>query len=156
MHGFFSDPQTTTTFIRLDHCPPWPNPELALGVGRHQDDVGRLDVKRRTDGQWVRVRPVEDSSLVGDIIQVWSNDRYESAEHRVSVNAEKERFSMPCFFNPGSGTIVEPLEELVSAENPARYHGYNSGRFFGTSRKNSNFRKLGVENIPRSRISGRN
>uniref|UniRef100_A0A453HF89 Fe2OG dioxygenase domain-containing protein n=1 Tax=Aegilops tauschii subsp. strangulata TaxID=200361 RepID=A0A453HF89_AEGTS len=132
--------------------------DLALGVGRHkdagaltilyQDDVGGLDVRRRSDGEWVRVRPVPDSYVinVGDIIQVWSNDRYESAEHRVSVNSEKERFSMPYFFNPGSDAMVEPLEEMVSDERPARYDAYNWGNFFST-RKNSNFRKLDVENV---------
>uniref|UniRef100_A0A453HEN7 Fe2OG dioxygenase domain-containing protein n=1 Tax=Aegilops tauschii subsp. strangulata TaxID=200361 RepID=A0A453HEN7_AEGTS len=155
LHGFFKD---QTTFIRLNHYPPCPSPDLALGVGRHkdagaltilyQDDVGGLDVRRRSDGEWVRVRPVPDSYVinVGDIIQVWSNDRYESAEHRVSVNSEKERFSMPYFFNPGSDAMVEPLEEMVSDERPARYDAYNWGNFFST-RKNSNFRKLDVENV---------
>ncbi|KAL5217020.1 hypothetical protein ABZP36_017704 [Zizania latifolia] len=154
-HGFFDE---QTTFIRLNHYPPCPSPDLALGVGRHkdagaltvlyQDDVGGLDVRRRSDGEWVRVRPVPDSFIinVGDIIQVWSNDRYESAEHRVSVNVEKERFSIPYFFNPASHTIVEPAEELVSDESPSRYNAYNWGDFFST-RKNSNFKKLDVENV---------
>uniref|UniRef100_A0ACD5W7W1 Uncharacterized protein n=1 Tax=Avena sativa TaxID=4498 RepID=A0ACD5W7W1_AVESA len=156
LHGFFKDDQTT--FIRLNHYPPCPSPDLALGVGRHkdagaltvlyQDDVGGLDVRRRSDGEWVRVRPVPDSFIinVGDIVQVWSNDRYESAEHRVSVNSHKERFSMPYFFNPGSGAMIEPLDELVSDDNPPRYDAYNWGQFFST-RKNSNFKKLAVENV---------
>ena len=155
LHGFFRD---QTTFIRLNHYPPCPSPDLALGVGRHkdagaltilyQDDVGGLDVRRRSDGEWVRVKPVPNSFIinVGDIIQVWSNDRYESAEHRVSVNSAKERFSMPYFFNPASYTMVEPVEELVSEGNPPRYNAYNWGDFFST-RKNSNYRKLDVENI---------
>lgn len=156
LHGFFKDDQTT--FIRLNHYPPCPSPDLALGVGRHkdagaltvlyQDDVGGLDVRRRSDGEWVRVRPVPHSIIinVGDIIQVWSNDRYESAEHRVAVNVEKERFSIPFFFNPAGHTMVEPLEEVVSDESPARYNPYNWGEFFST-RKNSNFKKLDVENV---------
>ncbi|CAL4917934.1 unnamed protein product [Urochloa decumbens] len=189
LHGFFKD---QTTFIRLNHYPPCPSPDLALGVGRHkdagaltilyQDDVGGLDVRRRSDGEWVRVKPVPGSFIinVGDLIQarttehtltssnllyvamlldeglkplffsdqVWSNDRYESAEHRVSVNSAKERFSMPYFFNPASYTMVEPVEELVSEEDPPRYdaYNYNWGDFFST-RKNSNFKKLSVENI---------
>ncbi|XP_006650308.2 probable 2-oxoglutarate-dependent dioxygenase At5g05600 [Oryza brachyantha] len=155
LHGFFKD---QTTFIRLNHYPPCPSPDLALGVGRHkdagaltvlyQDHVGGLDVRRRSDGEWVRVTPVPDSFIinVGDIIQVWSNDRYESAEHRVAVNVEKERFSIPFFFNPASYTMVEPLEELVGEESPARYNPYSWGDFFRT-RKNSNFKKLDVDNV---------
>ncbi|AQK64242.1 gibberellin 20-oxidase4 [Zea mays] len=71
LHGFFKD---QTTFIRLNHYPPCPSPDLALGVGRHkdagaltilyQDDVGGLDVRRRSDGEWVRVRPVPDSFII--------------------------------------------------------------------------------------------
>ena len=77
-HGFFKD---QTSFIRLNHYPPCPTPELALGVGRHkdggaltilaQDDVGGLEVKRK-DGEWVRVKPTPDAYIVNvsDIIQV--------------------------------------------------------------------------------------
>ena len=68
--------------MRANHYPPCPTPELALGVGRHkdagaltilaQDDVGGLEVKQKTDGEWVRVKPTPDAYIinVGDIIQV--------------------------------------------------------------------------------------
>ncbi|XP_008665133.1 probable 2-oxoglutarate-dependent dioxygenase At5g05600 [Zea mays] len=157
LHGFFGDDQTT--YMRVNRYPPCPRPDLALGLGRHKDsgaltillqddDVGGLEVRRRTDGEWVRVEPVRGSFVVnvGDIVQVWSNDRYESVEHRASVNSEKERFSIPYFFNPAMATLVEPLEEMVSEENPARYASYSWGDFFRTRRR-SNFRKLDVDNI---------
>ncbi|OVA10515.1 Isopenicillin N synthase [Macleaya cordata] len=144
-----------TSFIRLNHYPPCPAP---LGVGRHkdsgaltvlaQDDVGGLDVKRRTDGEWVSVKPIQGSYIinVGDIIQVWSNDKYESAEHRVVVNSERERFSIPFFFNPSHHVMVKPLEELINKHDPPKYREYNWGKFFKT-RKLSDFKKLDVENI---------
>ncbi|KAF2305835.1 hypothetical protein GH714_008300 [Hevea brasiliensis] len=136
-HGFFKD---QTTFIRLNHYPPSPFPHLALGVGRHkdaggltilaQDEVGGLEVKRKSDAEWTWVMPTPNSYIinVGDLIQdlvellmslfveVWSNDAYESVEHRVKVNPEKERFSIPYFFNPGHYTIVKPLEEIVNEQ----------------------------------------
>ncbi|OMP01571.1 Isopenicillin N synthase [Corchorus olitorius] len=125
-HGFFKD---QTSFIRLNHYPPCPAPDLALGVGRHkdagaltilnQDDVGGLEVKRKSDGEWIRVKPTPDAFIinVGDIIQVWSNETYESVEHRVAVNSERERFSIPFFFNPAHYTNVKPLEELTRGHN---------------------------------------
>ncbi|KAM7470708.1 hypothetical protein LguiA_008891 [Lonicera macranthoides] len=91
-------------------------PDLALGVGQHRDDisltiltqkdVGGLEVKRKTDGEWIRIKPTPNAYIinVGDIIQVhaktfildseqhsevWSNDKYESVEHRVVVNSER-------------------------------------------------------------------
>nr|POF25414.1 putative 2-oxoglutarate-dependent dioxygenase [Quercus suber] len=153
-HSFFKDHNSS---IRLNHYPPCPTPELALGVGRHkdpgaltilaQDDVGGLEVKRK-DGEWVRVKPTPDAYIVnvGDIIQVWSNDKYVSVEHRAMVNAEKERFSVPFFFNPAHYTMIKPLEELTNEQNPAKYSAYNRGKFTA-SRRRSNFQKLNVENL---------
>jgi isopenicillin N synthase-like dioxygenase len=40
-----------------------------------------------------------------EIIQVWSNDKYESVEHRAMVNLKRERFSIPFFFNPAHYTM---------------------------------------------------
>ncbi|KAJ9135596.1 hypothetical protein P3X46_032762 [Hevea brasiliensis] len=154
-HGFFKD---QTSAIRLNHYPPCPFPHLALGVGRHkdpggltilaQDDVGGLEVKRKSDGEWTWVKPTPNSYTinVGDISQVWSNDAYESVEHRVKVNPEKERFSIPYFFNPAHYTIVKPLEEIVNEQNPAKFRPYNWADFMA-NRKRSNFQKLDVENL---------
>ncbi|KAL2455782.1 2-oxoglutarate (2OG) and Fe(II)-dependent oxygenase superfamily protein [Abeliophyllum distichum] len=137
-NGFFKN---QTSFMRLNSYPICPIPHLALGVGRHkdsgaltvlaQDDVGGLEVKRKSDEEWV---------------QVWSNDKYESVEHRVTVNSERERFSIPFFFNPSHNVMVEPLKELTTKQNPARYKPYNWGKFH-TTRNISNFKKLNVENI---------
>ncbi|KAH7660887.1 Ent-kaurene synthase protein [Dioscorea alata] len=155
LSAFYED---SNSYIRLNHYSPCDSPDLVLGVGCHkdcggltvlfQDEVGGLDIKRKTDGEWIRVKPVHNSFIVnlGDIIQVWSNDKYESVEHRVTVNSEKDRYSIPLFFNPASSTNVKPLEELVSENNPPKYHEYNWGHFYKT-RKDSNFQKLEKENI---------
>ncbi|GAB4853952.1 hypothetical protein Ancab_040609 [Ancistrocladus abbreviatus] len=155
LEGFFKE---HTGFIRLNHYPHCPSPHLALGVGRHkdagaltilaQDEVGGLQVRRKSDGEWISIKPNPGAYVVnvGDIIQVWSNGKYESVEHRVMVNSEKDRFSIPFFFNPAHYVMVKPLEEMVNEQNPAKYHEYNWGNFFAT-RKTSNFKKLDVENI---------
>ncbi|WJX46396.1 hypothetical protein P8452_33204 [Trifolium repens] len=131
---FFKD---QTSFIRFNHYPRCPYPHLALGIGRHkdagaltilaQDEVEGLEVKRKTDQHWVLVKPTPNAYIinVGAIIQVWSNDAYESVEHRVMVNSEKERFSIPFFFFPAHDTEVKPLEELINDENPSKYRPYN-------------------------------
>jgi len=155
LNGFFED---QTTLTRLNYYPVCPVPHLALGVGRHkdagaltvltQDDVGGLEVKRKSDGEWVRVKPTANAYIVnvGDIIQVWSNDKYESVEHRVMVNSKRERFSIPFFFNPSHHVMVEPLHELTDDQNPPNYKPYNWGKFMA-SRFLSNFKKLDVENL---------
>jgi len=79
-YGFFKD--QTTSFIRLNHYPPCPSPDLALGVGRHkdaggltilaQDGVAGLQVRRKGDGEWVLVKPAPGALIinVGDMTQV--------------------------------------------------------------------------------------
>lgn len=78
LNGYFID---QTSLCRINHYPPCPNPSLALGVGRHkdfsaltvlaQDDVGGLEIRRKSDGEWIPVKPIPDAFIVnvGDIIQ---------------------------------------------------------------------------------------
>ncbi|CAN4107629.1 unnamed protein product [Withania somnifera] len=155
LNSYFKD---QTSFMRLNYYPLCPISHLALGLARHkdsvaltvlaQDDVGGLEVKRKTDGEWIQVKPTPDAYIVnvGDIIQVWSNDIYESVEHRVITSSKKERFSFPFLLSPSHYVNVEPLEELTSEESPAKYKAYNWGKFL-TTRNLSNFKKLNVENV---------
>ncbi|KAK3412453.1 hypothetical protein EUGRSUZ_I01203 [Eucalyptus grandis] len=152
---FFKD---HTSFVRINHYPPCPTPHLALGIGRHkdsgaltilaQDDIPGLEVKRKSDGEWVLVKPILDTFIinVGDIIKVWSNEAYDSVEHRAMVNSKKDRISIPFFFMPPHYTMVQPLEELTDEHNPPKYRPYNWGKYL-VSRKTSNFKKLDVENL---------
>lgn len=78
-NAFFKD---QTSRLRLNHYPPCPAPHLALGLGRHkdtsvltilaQDDVAGLQVKRKTDGEWILIKRCPDSYIinVGDTLQV--------------------------------------------------------------------------------------
>jgi len=86
-----------------------------------QDGVGGLQVYN--DGLWYDVPPVEGALVIntGDMMQVWSNDRYRAAMHRVLASNEIERYSIPFFYNPMAGTVVEPLPSVVTAGQPANY-----------------------------------
>ncbi|XP_054785656.1 protein DMR6-LIKE OXYGENASE 1-like [Prosopis cineraria] len=155
-HGYYLKDQSS--FIRFNHYPPCPSPDLALGVGRHKDpgaltilapdEVEGLEVRRKSDQQWIRVKHIPQAFIIniGDVFQVWSNDEYESVEHRVIVNTEKERFSIPFFFNPAHYTIVEPMKELINEQNPPKYKPYNFGKYL-VNRKDSNFQKRDGENL---------
>lgn len=76
---------------------------------------------------------------------MWSNDKYQSVEHRVVVNENKERFSFPLFFNPTAETDVAPVPEILGQELPL-YGPYNFGHFLVT-RSSGNYTHLGKENI---------
>jgi isopenicillin N synthase-like dioxygenase len=138
-----------TSFVRLNYYPACPAPAAPpgtatpehgfLGINHHtdagaltlllQDDKPGLEVMR--DGRWYLVEPRSDALVVniGDIVQVWSNDRYRAALHRVIVSSDHERYSAPFFFNPSYATSYAPLPSTVDAAHPARYRAINWGEF---------------------------
>jgi isopenicillin N synthase-like dioxygenase len=127
-----------TSFLRLNYYPRCPAPDGHLGVNSHTDsgaltlllqDQPGLEVLRR--GEWRQVEPYPDALVVnlGDILQVWSNDRYVAPSHRAVVNAAVDRFSAPFFFNPTYATNYAPLPSTIDARNPARYRPINWREF---------------------------
>ncbi|KAH7532298.1 hypothetical protein FEM48_Zijuj04G0005000 [Ziziphus jujuba var. spinosa] len=118
--------------ININYYPICPNPELTVGVGRHsdvstltillQDDIGGLYVRDLEDNNsWIHVPPVKGSIVinVGDALQIMSNGRYKSVEHRVVANGSKNRISVPIFVNPTPNDIIGPLPQvLATGEKP--------------------------------------
>ncbi|XP_010519828.1 PREDICTED: feruloyl CoA ortho-hydroxylase 2 [Tarenaya hassleriana] len=123
-----------TLRMNFNYYPECPNPELAAGVGRHsdintltillQDDVvGGLYARATEHGdKWIQVPPVEDALLVniGDVLQILSNDRYRSVEHRVTPN-RVSRVSIPVFCGPVNDSVIEPLREALEKGEMPRY-----------------------------------
>ena len=152
-----------TSFVRLNHYPSHDPliPEQSasatghFGVHQHtdagaltvllQDDVSALEIC--VDGQWILVEPVIGALLgnLGDIIQVWSNDRYPAPLHRVRASTNRERYSLPFFFNPVSDAVYAPLETLTNEQSPARYRAINWGTF-RWNRQQGDFADYGAEN----------
>jgi len=137
------------SFLRLNYyplCPAPARPERLdrpthghLGINHHtdagaltvllQDRQPGLEVYRY--GDWHLIEPREDALVIniGDIVQVWSNDRYRASLHRVVASAAAERYSAPFFFNPAYATDYAPLPSAVDATHPARYRPINWGEF---------------------------
>ena len=92
-----------------------------------QDDVGGLQVG--TDDGWLDVMPIDGALVVNvaDMLQIWSNDRYRAALHRVRPITDRPRYSIPFFFNPAYQTEVAPLGATL--DQPARYRAVNWGHF---------------------------
>ena len=138
-----------TCFLRLNYYPRCPTPERPanlsvasaghLGVNQHtdagavtlllQDEKPGLEVFH--DNAWRLVEPRPDALVVniGDIVQVWSNDRYCAALHRAFVRPDAERFSVAFFLNPPYSADYAPLPSTIDARHPARYRPINWGEF---------------------------
>ena len=152
-----------TGFIRLNYYPvedPMAEsaiddlPDAGLGVHHHtdagaltillQDEVGGLQVHR--DGIWHNIPPVEGAFVIntGDMMQVWSNDTYQAATHRVLAMENCDRYSIPFFFNPAAHARVSPLPTVVSASRPGAYRTIDWAEFRG-KRTDGDYADYGTE-----------
>ncbi|WCJ37031.1 2-oxoglutarate (2OG) and Fe(II)-dependent oxygenase superfamily protein [Euphorbia peplus] len=130
---------TGMKMVNMNYYPTCPNPELTVGVGRHsdlgtltillQDGIGGLYVKVEEDigsnktGDWMEIPPIPGALVinVGDTLQMLSNGRYKSAEHRVRTTNIKSRVSVPIFAIPKATQKIGPLPEVVKIDGVARY-----------------------------------
>jgi isopenicillin N synthase-like dioxygenase len=108
--------------------PPPSSQQKVMRYGEHtdytgftillQDDgdqaaaAGGLEVKL-PDGSFYPVQAVPDSFVVniGDMFQVWTNDRWKSTVHRVSAptTACGARLSIPFFTGPNHDALIAPI-----------------------------------------------
>jgi len=138
-----------TSFLRLNYYPVCPAPAAPaglenptaghIGVNRHtdagaltlllQDNEPGLEVFR--NNAWHLVEPRKDALVIniGDIVQVWSNDRYCAALHRGLANTERARYSVPFFFCPDHQTNYAPVPAMLADGEPPRYRTINWGEF---------------------------
>ncbi len=60
---------------------------------------------------WQDVSPIAGTVVVniGDMMQVWSNDRFTAALHRMQPVITQPRYSIPFFFNHSYDTDYAPL-----------------------------------------------
>ncbi len=128
-----------TSFLRLNYYPVCEQPRENLGISHHTD-AGAVTVMAQDmnpglqihrGGEWHTVVPRTDALVVniGDIVQVWSNDRYVAPLHRVLASAEVERYSAPFFFNPDYDLDYAPVAGVVDEDSPALYRAINWGEF---------------------------
>eukprot|EP01018_Ginkgo_biloba_P004521 Gb_11130 [translate_table: standard] len=123
--------EKTEIHFRINYYPPCPQPELAVGLSPHSDpniltillhdQVPGLQIRK--DGNWVDVQCVPGALIVNvaDPLEILSNGKYKSIEHRTMVHKDQTRISWSMFCTPSHETIIAPLQELIDEGNPALY-----------------------------------
>ncbi|CAK9158496.1 unnamed protein product, partial [Ilex paraguariensis] len=61
---------------------------------------------------------------------ILSNGMYKSIEHRVLVNAAKERISIAMFFNPKFEAEIGPANILINPQNPPLFKKITMENYF--------------------------
>ncbi|CAN6294301.1 unnamed protein product [Urochloa humidicola] len=118
--------------IRMTYYPPCKQADKVVGLSPHTDGTGLTlllqanDVQGlqiRKDGKWVAINALDGAFIVnvGDILEILSNGRYKSIEHRAMVHPTKERMSAAVFHQPCKDATVGPLPELVKKDGEPRY-----------------------------------
>ncbi len=109
--------------LRMIHYPARSRvtPEAGqLGCGAHtdygsltllaDDGVGGLQVMQR-NGQWIDITVPDDMLVMnlGDLMAIWTNDRWVSNPHRVVNPPAQDRYSIPLFVTPPYHAWIECL-----------------------------------------------
>jgi isopenicillin N synthase-like dioxygenase len=150
--GFFEDlPGETMFHLRLIHYPPQDRVTPApgqLGCGAHtdygtltvlaDDGVGGLQVRDRA-GRWIDVAAPRGQLVVnlGDLMAIWTNDRWVSNPHRVVNPIGVDRYSTALFVTPPFHLRIETLPTCRAADGTSRHAPLVAGpyllsRFDGT------------------------
>jgi len=131
------------SFMRISNYPPYGKDQeenVGDGIGAHidygfltillQDNIGGLEVKN-ADNEWVSAPMLPGTFLIniGHMIQRWTNDYYKATVHRVIPPEHEARCSLPFFFEPNFDTVVVPLDEFCSKNNPPRYEPFHFGDY---------------------------
>lgn len=96
-----------------------------LSIG--YDDPGGLQTRNR-QGEWVDIMAPPGSFVVnvGDLLMMWSNDRWLSNIHQVTLPADSElamrrRQSIGFFANPRHDVLIECIPGCSNADHPPKY-----------------------------------
>ncbi|KAG0479742.1 hypothetical protein HPP92_010600 [Vanilla planifolia] len=108
-----------------------------IGFGEHSDPQ-ILTLLRSNEVEGLQIQSFSDSSVwttvkadpsaffinVGDTLQAMTNGRFVSVRHRAMLDAHRKRMSTIFFAAPSLQTLIYPLPEMVTHDNPQRYRPY--------------------------------
>ncbi|KAL1830936.1 hypothetical protein DCAR_0100893 [Daucus carota subsp. sativus] len=131
--GFFRGELSQGIGMVINNYPPCPEPSLAMGIHAHcdpytltviQQQVYGLQIKK--SGKWIGVDPLPNAFviMIPYQLQIISNGKLSSCEHRGVTNTSEARISVVTFCGPSKESVIGPAKEHVSASNPPQFKTY--------------------------------
>ncbi len=129
-----------TGVLRLSYYPPIAIEENQFSVAPHfdgdfitflaQSTVPGLQIRTKT-GKWIHAPIVPGAFLVnsGEILRLWTNDRFRATVHRVINSGGRERYAIAFFWSPHPETLIECLPTCCDAATPPRYEPITVGAY---------------------------
>ncbi|XP_072983271.1 protein LATERAL BRANCHING OXIDOREDUCTASE 1 [Typha latifolia] len=125
--------------VRMNYYPQCPRPDLVLGLSSHSDgsaltvlqqDTGCIGLQILKDDAWIPIHPIPNALVInlGDTLEVLTNGKYKSVEHRAVTNEVRDRLSIVTFYAPSYEVELGPIPELVNNQ-PCKYKRYNHGEY---------------------------
>eukprot|EP01018_Ginkgo_biloba_P006695 Gb_18191 [translate_table: standard] len=125
----------TMQTMRMNYYPPCPRPDLVLGLSPHADgssltlllqDNESEGLHIRKDDIWVPVQTIPYALVIniGDLLEVMTNGRYKSIEHRAVTNKDKARLSIAIFYSPGLDAEIGPAPQLIDEAHPGLFRTF--------------------------------
>lgn len=128
--------------MRLLHYPPYRPIEgrKVIGAGAHsdygfitillQDDVGGLQVQN-TRGDWIEAPPIPGTFVIniGEMLATWTNDLFVATQHRVMNVSDRDRYSIPLFFDMDFDIEVACLDTCLKEGETPRYPSVTAGEY---------------------------
>ncbi|XP_022728135.1 1-aminocyclopropane-1-carboxylate oxidase-like [Durio zibethinus] len=120
---------------KVSNYPPCPTPEKFKGLRAHTDAGGIIllfqdakvsGLQLLKDGEWIDVPPMRHSIVIslGDQIEVITNGKYKSVEHRMIAQTDGTRMSIASFYDPGSDAVIYPAPALLEKEAEGKKQVY--------------------------------
>ncbi|KAH9291952.1 hypothetical protein KI387_042856 [Taxus chinensis] len=120
---------------RMNLYPPCSRPDLVLGLSAHSDgsaltvllqDDESVGLQILNKNQWISVEPIPGALVIniGDTLEVLTNGKYKSVEHRAVTNPNKERLSIVTFHAPSYNVELGPLPQFIDEHHPQLYKKY--------------------------------
>ncbi|BBK31168.1 isopenicillin N synthase-like dioxygenase [Stella humosa] len=142
--------------LRMSHYPPSePIPDGPIGDGQEWGLAPHTDTSfltllaqnripglslRLPGGEWVDAPAPPGAFLVngGNMLRLWTNDRFLATPHRVLNRSGGERYAIPFFMDAAHDWPIEPVPTMVDDAHPRRHATTTYGAFMETYQK-SNF-----------------